>query len=173
MFVRKNLKDKPMLSKNAVARLLPLLRGNVMAYISIGSELDTTELINALLLCDNVTLYAPYTENGEIMPRRVICVKTPNKWGNMPEECYSPSDDVENDNNKSVKLDYCVTPLLGFNYAGYRIGYGKGCYDKFFARNSDVYKIGLAFECQRVEFTPDENDVPLDCCVTEHNVIYF
>lgn len=162
-----------MLSKNAVARLLPLLRGNVMVYASIGSELDTSALINALLLRDGVTLYAPFTQNGEILPRRVVGVKPPEKWGNMPEDCYLSFDDAEKRNYKSVKLDYCVTPLLGFNSAGYRIGYGKGCYDKFFAHNADVYKIGLAFECQRAEFTPDENDVPLDCCVTEQNVIYF
>lgn len=65
---RSSAADKPVLSRRAVARLLPLLRGNVMIYVSIGSELDTSGLIDVLLGNSDIALFAPYTSKGAIVP---------------------------------------------------------------------------------------------------------
>lgn len=168
---RRELTDKPRREQCAVRRLSPLLKGNVMVYVSMGSELCTHGLIEELLARDDVVVYAPYTVGDTIEPRRVACVGAPNKYGNMPADCYAEAS-RENSRERSIKLDYCVTPLLGFNREGHRIGYGKGCYDRFFAR-CEAVKIGLAFDAQFVDFVPSDDDVPLDCCVTEKKVIYF
>ncbi|MGY8855544.1 MAG: 5-formyltetrahydrofolate cyclo-ligase [Burkholderiales bacterium] len=37
---------------------------------------------------------------------------------------------IENDN-----IDLVITPLLAFDTKGYRVGYGKGFYDRFFYFN--------------------------------------
>lgn len=143
--------------------------GKVMIYISIGSELDCTPLLRTLAARDDVTLYAPYTEDGIITPK--ILLKPDelkaDRLGNLAAERYGAA------LNSTEKLDYCITPLLGFNDDGYRIGYGKGCYDRLFSDRDCGVKIGLAFSCQNVNFSPDRHDMPLDCCVTEQNVIYF
>lgn len=162
---RKNIADKPALSHMATERVLPLVHDNVMVYVSMAAELSTTELIEKLLTRDDVCVYVPYTENGVIMPRRLKKLGAADKLGNLDECCYHKSTD-------SVKIDMCVTPMLGFNADGYRIGYGKGCYDRFFAEH-ETYKIGLAFDDQRADFLQDDFDVPLDCCVTESGVLYF
>ncbi|MDE7464174.1 MAG: 5-formyltetrahydrofolate cyclo-ligase [Clostridiales bacterium] len=163
---RAHIADKPALSKMATEHILPLLRGNVLVYASIADELCTTDLINALFSRADVQVFAPFTVNGIIMPRRLIKLGKADRLGNLADECYSKENDSE------VKIDVCVTPLLGFDSDGYRLGYGKGCYDRFFVEH-DTFKMGLAFDAQRAEFSHEAHDIPLDCCVTESGVIYF
>ena len=172
---RSAISDKPSRSKNACDRLLPLLFGNVMIYVSIGSELDTRALTDKLLNTDGVTVYVPYTKNGRIFPVRLEKTGTPDRFGNLLRECYNADDLAAADGVGEYvppEIDCCVTPLLGINGIGHRIGYGKGCYDRFFAEVK-TRRIGLAFECQLCNFTPDPLDVPLDCCVFETKVVYF
>lgn len=163
--VRGAIADKPCRAEEIAARACAMVKGNVMVYVSIGSEVDTHGLISMLTERDDVIVYVPYTVGGIITPRRLVRLGVADKNGNLPLDC------IINRGN-SPKLDYCITPLVGFNDDGYRIGYGKGCYDRFFAR-CNVKKIGLAFDCQRINFIPEPTDMPLDCCVTEKDVIYF
>ncbi len=165
--LRAGIEDKPERSHAITESVLPLLRGNVMAYVSIGSEADTTELISRLVARSGVTVFAPYTDaDGIIVPRRVVSLGKVDKRGNMPDDCYAA------DVGQAPEINCCVTPLLAFDGDGYRLGYGKGCYDRFFA-NADTFKIGLAFDAQRARFKRDITDIPLDCCVTESKVLYF
>lgn len=162
---RNELSDKPMLSRAIADNVLPLVHGNVMVYMSIGSEVDTAYLVDRLSAKNGVTVLVPYTPDGIIIPRRLLSRGDADKTGNLPRECYDNS-------YIPSKIDFCITPLLGFNERGYRIGYGKGCYDRFFAEQS-TFKISLAFSGQVIKFQPECTDIPLDCCVTEKNVIYF
>ena len=77
---------------------------------------------------------------------------------------------IEND-----KIDLVITPLLAFDLKGYRVGYGKGFYDRFFASlHKDVKKIGISLfmPCELIEDT-NEHDVPLTCCVTPNENYSF
>lgn len=164
--LRASLADKPEKSRLAIERLLSLpLSGNVLVYVSIGSELDTIPFINALRERSNVKVFTPHTSNGIIRPLPLVRIGHADKLGNLPDDCYGT-------HAAPVDMDFCITPMLGFNVDGYRIGYGKGCYDEYFTRTS-AFKIGLAFDCQLCDFEPRPHDVPLDCCVTETKVIYF
>lgn len=171
---RASLSDKPLRSAAACDRLLPMLHGNVMVYVSIGSETDTSTLLDKLSNKEGVTLYVPYTKDGRIFPVRLEKTGMPDRYGNLPKECYNGDDFAAAESSDGVPpiIDCCVTPLLGINGDGHRIGYGKGCYDRFFAQ-SEARRIGLAFECQICDFAPDSLDVPLDCCVFETKVVYF
>jgi 5-formyltetrahydrofolate cyclo-ligase len=65
-----------------------------------------------------------------------------------------------------------ITPGLGFDQSGGRIGHGKGYYDKFLIKTSDTCKIGLCFEFQLVKEIPiDQNDIKMDIIITEEKVI--
>lgn len=161
--LRAGLADRAAMSEKIAKNALPLVYGNVMVYISVGTEVDTSPLIEILSDKPDIALFAPYTNGGIITPRKIVCVGKPDKWGNMSERCYGY--DI------STKIDVCITPLLGFNGKLFRIGYGKGCYDRFFAEHK-CKKIGLAFSVQKTDFVQEKHDVPLDCCVTEKDVIY-
>ena len=71
------------------------------------------------------------------------------------------------------QLDAVVVPGVCFSRSGYRLGYGKGYYDRALAemRNRTV-TIGLAFDCQLTDDLPiEEHDVCLDCLMTESQLI--
>lgn len=71
------------------------------------------------------------------------------------------------------KIDAVLVPLLCFDSHGFRVGYGKGFYDKFSAKcRPDCLKIGLSF-FPPVETISDINefDVRLDFCVTPEDVV--
>lgn len=60
-------------------------------------------------------------------------------------------------------LDMIVVPLVAFDRAGARLGYGGGCYDRYLSMLSPACQIiGIAFEEQRVDHVPtDAHDLPL------------
>jgi 5-formyltetrahydrofolate cyclo-ligase len=77
---------------------------------------------------------------------------------------------IENNN-----IDLVITPLLAFDLKGYRVGYGKGFYDRFFASlHKDVKKIGISLfmPCEVIEDI-NEHDIPLTCCVTPNKNYSF
>jgi 5-formyltetrahydrofolate cyclo-ligase len=67
-----------------------------------------------------------------------------------------------------AEIDMVLVPLLCFDERGYRVGYGKGFYDKFLSRcRPDCQMIGLSY-FPPVGFIDDlaEYDVRLDRCIT-------
>ena len=60
-------------------------------------------------------------------------------------------------------LDMIVVPLVAFDRAGARLGYGGGCYDRYLPTLSPACQIiGIAFDEQRVDHVPtDAHDLPL------------
>jgi 5-formyltetrahydrofolate cyclo-ligase len=74
-----------------------------------------------------------------------------------------------------AELDLVFVPLLAFDTRGFRVGYGKGFYDRYLAAcTPDCIKIGFSyFEPLAKINDRDEFDVPLDICITPHNVYVF
>lgn len=71
---------------------------------------------------------------------------------------------------KITEKTVCITPALCCSPDGYRIGYGKGFYDRFFEKNECV-KVGLCCCGFIKEFIPDCNDIALDIIVTEQGFL--
>ncbi|WP_424983699.1 5-formyltetrahydrofolate cyclo-ligase [Maritalea sp. S77] len=76
---------------------------------------------------------------------------------------------------QSVVPDIVVTPLLGFDPSGTRLGYGGGYYDRSLASwPQKPLLVGYAFGVQEFDHLPrDTHDVPLDMVVTENGVRRF
>ena len=70
------------------------------------------------------------------------------------------------------KIDLVLVPLLCFDLQGFRVGYGKGYYDKFLSKcRKDCLKIGLSFFPPIAEIKDaQEYDVKLDFCITPQKV---
>lgn len=85
-------------------------------------------------------------------------------------------DEPENSENiEDQKIDMVLVPLLCFDKSGFRVGYGKGFYDKFLEKcRPDCRKIGLSF-FPPVEKILDTNkfDVRLDFCLTPDDFFKF
>jgi len=71
------------------------------------------------------------------------------------------------------EVDMVVIPMLAFDERGYRVGYGKGFYDRFLL-NVDTLKIGLSF-FGPVDLIADVNeyDARLDLCITPEKIYEF
>ena len=71
-----------------------------------------------------------------------------------------------------VSPDVCIIPLVAFDGAGNRMGYGGGFYDRTLEklrRSQSVLALGFAFAGQEVPSLPTEaTDQRLDGIVTEH-----
>ena len=68
-------------------------------------------------------------------------------------------------------LDLVLVPCTAFDADCFRVGMGKGYYDRYLPRCKNAVKIGIAFEAQRVEHAAvDEHDQRLDAYVTERGI---
>lgn len=74
-----------------------------------------------------------------------------------------------------TEIDMVIIPLLSFDKKGYRVGYGKGCYDRFLKRcRKDCIKIGFSY-FDAIEKIGDinQNDIKLDFCITPERIFVF
>ena len=72
-------------------------------------------------------------------------------------------------------LDIILIPLLAFDIARNRVGYGKGFYDRFLIQcRPEALKIGLSFFTPTAELIEaGEHDVPLNACITPTEIYRF
>ena len=73
------------------------------------------------------------------------------------------------------RIDACLVPLLCVDEQGFRVGYGKGFYDRFLSEcRANCRKIGLSYFAPVKKITDTQNfDVALDCCITPQAVVNF
>jgi len=144
----------------------------VHIYLPIVSknELDTWPIIHGLW--DNnirtvVPVINPKNETlGSFELTRETILKE-NYW-----KVYEPH------NSTSVKIeeiDTIILPLLAFDKNGYRVGYGKGFYDKYLASTQKrIRKIGLSFFDPIAHISDiDSWDIPMDYCITPTKTFKF
>jgi 5-formyltetrahydrofolate cyclo-ligase len=77
--------------------------------------------------------------------------------------------------SKAVIPNVIIVPLLSFDNNKYRLGYGKGFYDRYLNRYLKKFKniitIGIAFSFQKYHKLPvNNNDVKLDYILTEKGI---
>lgn len=148
------------------------LTGRVHIFLPIESqrEVDTWPVIRWLwerqipvvtsrtLIKENRLQHLPLTPHTELKQ---------SKWG-----IWEPTG---GENIDPQSIDVVLVPLIAFDRAGQRIGYGKGFYDKFLAEcRPDVVKIGLSLAppLDQIEYT-EHFDIPLDACITPLRVYTF
>lgn len=138
--------------------------------ISEKKEIDTEPILHILQGKDkNIVLSKADFKTGKLSNYLLTdsTVIKKNKW-NIPE----PVDGIE---IPVSKMEVVFVPLLSFDKAGHRVGYGKGFYDIFLAScKRDVIKIGLSlFEAEEKIPGILTSDVSLDYCVTPQKTYEF
>ncbi|MDE7379949.1 MAG: 5-formyltetrahydrofolate cyclo-ligase [Clostridia bacterium] len=133
-------------------------------YYSFGSEADTHQLISRLFDMGK-RVFLPRVEGGQIVA--VEYTGQPLLKGAFGiSEPQGQAFDGE--------IDVCAAPLLAVDERGFRLGYGGGYYNRYFALHPQVIKAGIGFNLQFTEQSfAEEHDVPLDCFVSERGIISF
>ncbi len=142
-------------------------------YLSIPAfvEVDTAPIINGLAVMDKKFL-VPVIQKDVLVSAlfRKGDAVVPGEFGQPEPAEYVIADESH--------IDVVLLPLLAFDERGYRLGYGKGLYDRFLRRLSEdgvnPYRIGLSFLQQMVEKVPiDHWDEPLDAVVHQEGIIRY
>lgn len=164
---RKAVKDKHIKDKIIQDKLLSLKEYKhsklILLYASLDDEIST----------DNLVLDALESGKCVALPR---CI---DKNGNMSFYIINSFKDLEIGNfnvrepkkNCEVVTDFsdslCVVPALSFDRTNYRIGYGKGYYDRFL-QNNNCFSVGLCYNELMSEKLPvDEYDKSVDIVLTD------
>lgn len=143
----------------------------VMCFVSFQSEVDTFGLLSQMLY-DGKKVAVPYCyantdemcacsiESLEDLVEGKHGILAP-KW---PEKVMDPS-----------QLDLIFVPGLAFDEKGYRLGYGRGYYDRFLQKKAEkTDAIGLGFACQFEKSIPhEEHDERLDMFICEEGIWRF
>ena len=142
-------------------------------YLAVDGEIDPQTLLSQALTegktCflpvvsqrdEQLLSFAPYDSATELVE---------NQWGIA--EPPAPATEIS-----PTGFDLVLVPLVAFDRECYRLGMGKGFYDrafsfKIFNRSSQPLLIGLAHECQLADGLPNEGwDVRLDAVVTAEKI---
>ncbi len=135
--------------------------GAVFVYLSTADEASTQELVLDLV-DQGIEVLVPY-----INARKCMSACRVEKWSELvrgPMDILQPPEEKPYDRDIAVAL----VPGLGFSLSGGRLGYGKGFYDAWLAKNPDVRRVGFCFEAQILTEVPmEDHDQRMDYIVTE------
>jgi 5-formyltetrahydrofolate cyclo-ligase len=137
--------------------------GPVSAYWPMRSEADPRPILEALH-AHGMPLCLPAIVSGAMLFRRWAPWEpiVPGGFGTLVPE---PS-------QAEVKPGILLVPLAAFDRRGFRIGYGKGYFDRALTELGPVTSIGIGYAVQEIEAVPDEpHDRRLDWVVTEREAI--
>jgi 5-formyltetrahydrofolate cyclo-ligase len=135
----------------------------VGAYFAFGSEVKTDLIIErARMLGKKIVL--PSVKEDKITFYELSSSKylIRGRFGIMEPVPYK----------RVSKIDLLVVPGIAFDKKGYRLGYGKGYYDRLLS-GKRTFSIGLAYSFQLLENLPhDRYDKRLDAIASEDGIRY-
>lgn len=137
----------------------------VLLYHSINQEVDTTELLHTLMNSDKRVALPVCRDNGEMIFRYITDDSQLTKgFFSAPEPNESCEEFV------SSAHTVCIIPAIAFDREGYRLGYGKGYYDRYLTDPS-IVKIGFSYDELFVDSLPRGRfDIACDLIITPKGV---
>lgn len=136
----------------------------VGAYFATGSEAKTDLLISEAKRLGKIVAL-PRTEGDMINFYEMSSTGelAAGKFGIMEPSPVHPAS----------KIDLLVVPGIAFDKKGYRLGYGKGYYDRYLSEKKPKFTFGLAYNLQLLESLPhDAHDEKLHAVATEGEILY-
>ncbi len=135
---------------------------SILLYAPIRNEVDPLYLL-PWLRENNITVCLPSIQSNKIVPL-VYAREEPLIRGHFG---------INEPSHRIIHPDPCdivVAPCVAVDKARYRLGYGKGFYDRFLSPNS--FSIGLVYPFQVIEnFPHDIHDQPLSRIITCNEVL--
>lgn len=177
------IQEKSTLIKNQLFNMKEYIESeSIFCFLSFGSEVITDDIILDALKTKKV--FVPFVDKDEDLMYPIEIKSLDefriNKFG-IREPKGKGRFHLDRVVSRPVLVDrvtrketspLTLVPGVAFDRKGYRIGYGKGYYDRFFHTFPVKSKIALAFGLQVIDSVPfDEHDVPVDMILTENELI--
>lgn len=140
-----------------------LARARVVGcYVSVGSEVDTSLLLRALLV-KGVLVAVPATTGPEMR-----FVRLDHPWALVPGGHDIPEPRQPWTHVDGERLEVLFVPGLLFGRDGSRLGNGAGHFDRFLAQHPTPLRVGLAYREQVVDaLVTEPHDQGMDVLVTD------
>lgn len=130
----------------------------IMIYYPISNEPNILDIINDT----NKNFYLPFSKDNNLEIRKLI-----NLDDLEEDEERVPSSKIKTND----LIEVAIVPAIAMNKKFYRLGYGKGYYDRFL-RNKNILKIAVVYhEFVLDDEYQDEWDVQFDYVVTDLGII--
>ena len=139
----------------------------VLCYVSMTLEVDTVSIIGQALK-DGKRVAVPYCVPGT----REMEFYFISSVGSLQKGAFGVLEPVPNCYNKVTDFaqSLCLVPAMCYDYEGYRVGYGKGYYDRFLIKYHG-YKIGLCYRnCMTNKIHTNRFDQKVDVVVTDEKL---
>ena len=131
----------------------------IFIYVGFGSEITTETFIKKWI--NKKQIFVPKIENGKM---NLIRLKS---WDELAPGHFGVLEPTSSDYYEG-KIDLVVTPSIVFDNNGYRLGYGKGYYDKYFSSREYDISVGLSYHKLLQDNVPKEDhDIKVDVIITE------
>ncbi|MDO9707782.1 5-formyltetrahydrofolate cyclo-ligase [Paracraurococcus lichenis] len=136
----------------------------VAGFWPMGQEIDIRPLLLALADRGHPILLPVTPKRGLPLLFR--------RWRPGEELARGPMGTRHPAAGEALRPDWLLVPLLAFDRAGRRLGYGAGYYDRTLAGLPGAATIGCAYACQEVPEVPaGPDDRSLDAIATEAGII--
>ncbi|MBF0627066.1 MAG: 5-formyltetrahydrofolate cyclo-ligase [Magnetococcales bacterium] len=141
-------------------------------YLPVDNEVDPTSLIHEAAQTGQECFLPVVDQTTRTMRFVAFRPNDPVRVGayGIPEPVVVPDTPVR----EIAELDLLFLPLVGFDRAGYRLGFGGGYFDRALAASgglSATIRVGLAYGFQEVPSLPREpHDIPMGWVVTEQGL---
>lgn len=138
----------------------------VMLYYPIGNEADTAYILKKAFE-DGKKVAFPVTnpQNNEIT---AVLADSETQFCKGAYSIPEPEEKRTIDKNMT---DVIIVPGIAFDKKGARVGFGKGCYDRFL-ENIKAKKVGFCYDFQiKNEISADIFDIKMDYLVSESGMI--
>ena len=135
----------------------------IAAYVPIGGEVDPAPLL-AVARAAGCTIALPHVVD-RATPLRFL--DAAGMLGDGPFGLRQPAADAA-----VLVPDIILTPLVGFDRRGNRLGQGAGHYDRAFAALPEAWRVGVALAVQETDdIAADPWDMPLHAIATDQEWI--
>lgn len=142
--------------------------------IESKAEVDTFPILHKIWENGKKAVVSVSDFSGGTMMHYGICADTI-----LKKNSYGIPEPLVDKNAEKVELediDMVIVPLLAYDKAGGRVGYGRGFYDRFLSQcRADVKRVGVSFfpPCDDKINDISQDDIPLDTCFTADEVFIF
>ena len=175
--IRQNIREdeKSELDARICSRILSLVSyrfaDTVLLYSPIKSEIDITPIAVAALKAGKRVAFPKCTPEGSLMDFHYVSSLdelTPGYYSILEPSADAPVFDKRKAHTKESCL--CLIPALIYDQNGYRVGYGKGYYDRYL-QDFNGTKAGIIYDRLIAESVPHGRfDLKVDFTVSEKGV---
>ncbi len=157
-YIRNNIKDRNIQNEIIFNKVISLEKvkkaDTILIYVSFNNEVDTLNIIKYFLGKKKV---AVPKVNGNEMNFYYI-----DSFNDLSKGSFNILEPITTNKVTNFDNSICIVPGLCFDKENYRLGYGKGYYDKFLS-NKNIYTIGLSYKETIIKKLPiDKYDIKLD-----------